>query len=593
MDDAFLLDILHELHESKGYIDSGDLKRVASRFGMSMGRLFSEISWYDAFRTTKPGAVTLRICDGTVCHAKGNDSLLAEIERILGIQNGETTADGKFSLHSVSCLGACEHAPVMASGRKILRTEGVGPAEVMESATASGGGLPDVSGVMRVLDSGFKPVLLKDLPTFSGYIAQGGFEGLKRAVSLPARLHVLREVETSGLRGRSGSAFPVGLKWKSAFNAPGRVENYVDKYIVVNGDEGDPGAFMDRWLMEHNPYAVLEGVLIAAYAVRATRGFLYIRHEYPAAAAAMSRAVEELRAQGLLGENILGGAFSFECSVVRAAESYLCGEESALMESIEGCPGIPRLRPPFPTSRGLYNQPTIINNVETFANIPVILRDGGDAYAGTGKPGCPGTKLISLSGSVRNTGLIEIPTGAISLRELLETCGGGMSEGKRFKCLQVGGPLGCVITEDGLDTLIDFDSIRAIGGVLGSGGVIVMDDSMCAVATAKHLVSFLMAESCGVCTPCREGLRCAHHILSRISSGQGAMEDFPLLDRLLETASLASRCAFGRGFALPLAGGLKAFRREYEEHVQAGICRSGRCDMGKKDTRGEGGNSCA
>jgi NADH-quinone oxidoreductase subunit F len=351
----------------------------------------------------------------------------------------------------------------------------------------------------------------------------------------------------------------------------------VDKYIIVNGDVGDPGAVMDRWLMERNPYAVLEGVLIAAYAVRATKGFVYIRHEYPAAAASMRRAVDTLRREGSLGGNILGRDFSFDCEVVYGAESYLCGEESALMESIEGFPGIPRLKPPFPTARGLYDQPTIINNVETMANIPAILRMGGAAYAKTGKPSCPGTKLISLSGSVRNTGLVEIPMGALTLRELLERCGGGMKEGKTFKCAQIGGPLGCFLTAEHLDIPLDFDSLKAAGGTLGSGGVIIMDDASCAVETAGHLAAFLMAESCGACTPCREGLRCIRHILSRIREGAGSTSKLTTLETLIETARLAARCAFGQGVAMPLAGSLNAFREEYEEHIRDRKCRAGVC----------------
>ena len=577
MEKRLLLDVLHEIQTAKGYIGSDDLRQVADRFGLSMGRVFSEITWYDAFRTEKPGAFVLRICDGTVCHARGNGSLLAEIETLLQIKNGETTPDGRFTLHSVPCLGACEHAPVMAAGDAIRRTENADAGQLLHAlATGALPTLPDAGG-MRVLDAGFPPLLLRKAENLPAYREQGGFQGLEKALALPARLAVIHEVETSGLRGRSGSAFPVGVKWKGAFNAPGRDLNATDKYIIINGDEGDPGAFMDRWLMEHNPYAVLEGVLIAAYAIRATRGFVYIRHEYPAAAAAMQQAVDTLRREGYLGDAILGRDFSFDCEVVHGAESYLCGEESALMESIEGFPGIPRLKPPFPTARGLYEQPTIINNVETMANVPAILRLGGAAYAKIGKPSCTGTKLISLSGSVRNTGLVEIPLGALTLRELLEGCGGGMEEGKTFKCAQIGGPLGCFLTAEHLDTPLDFDALKAVGGTLGSGGVIIMDTSACAVETARHLAAFLAEESCGACTPCREGLRCILHILSRIREGAGSAPELATLETLIETARLAARCAFGQGFAMPLAGSLKAFREEYEEHIRDRKCRAGVC----------------
>ncbi|GHV52600.1 NADH dehydrogenase [Deltaproteobacteria bacterium] len=588
MEKRFLLDALHEISEAQGYIGSDDLKGIASRFNLSMGQLFSEMTWYDAFSIEKPGAFVLRICDGTVCHARGNGTLLSEIEDLLHIKNGETTPDGRFTLHSVRCLGACENAPVMTAGGRIFHTGNAAAGRIVSALAADASpNLPDVSETMHILDAGFEPLLLREAKLLSSYLEQNGFEGLRKAVKLPARLDVIREVGVSGLRGRSGSAYPVGAKWKAAFNAPGREDNPFDKYIILNGDEGDPGAFMDRWLMEHNPYAVLEGTIIAAYAVRATKGVIYIRSEYPAAADSMRQAVNALRREGILGENILGSGFNFDCDVIRGAESYLCGEESALMESVEGLPGIPRLRPPYPTFRGLYNQPTIINNVETMANIPAILRNGGAAYAQIGKASCTGVKLLSLSGSVKNKGLLEIPMGSFTLREIWEDCGGGMEAGKTFKCLQIGGPLGGIFTEESLDVALDFDSIKAAGGLLGSGGIIVMDDSVCGVEMTRHLVSFLMAESCGVCTPCREGLRCIHHVLSRICEGEGTTADMPLLGTLIDTAAQAARCAFGQGLAMPLSGSLRAFREEYEEHIRDHACRAGRCGFGGQPVKKE------
>lgn len=582
MEKSLLLDVLHEIQEEKGHIGSDDLRQIASRFSLSMGQLFAEIFWYGAFRTDKPGEIILRICDGTVCRAKGNGPLLAEIQELLHISDGETTPDGRFTLHSVSCLGACENAPVMATGERIFGTRGADAIQVLEAAAGKRSpNMPDVTERMAVLDAGFEPLLLRRADSLASYRECDGFQGLEKALALPTRMAVIQEVETSGLRGRSGSAFPVGVKWKGAFNAPGRDVNHADKYIIVNGDEGDPGAFMDRWLMENTPYAVLEGILIAAWAIRATRGFFYIRHEYPRAVQVIRRAIEDLRWAGLLGQNILGHDFCFDCEVVCGAESYLCGEESALMESVEGFSGIPRLRPPFPVTWGLYGQPTIINNVETMANVPVALRLGGDEYAKIGTLSCTGTKLISLSGSVKRTGLVEIPMGALTLRELLEGCGGGMEEGKTLKCMQIGGPLGCFLSTDQLDTPLDFDSLRVVGGTMGSGGVIVLDETSCAVETARNLAAFLMAESCGACTPCREGIRCIHHILSCICRGEGSIENLDSLETLIETARLASRCAFGQGFAMPLAGSLKSFREEYEDHVRNHVCRAGKCDFRK------------
>lgn len=410
---------------------------------------------------------------------------------------------------------------------------------------------------------------LIDPSVIDDYINQNGYKGLKKALSIKQK-QVIKEIEISGLRGRSGTGFPVKVKWQGCYEAIGKT-----KYVICNGDEGDPGAFMDRSIMDGDPHSVLEGLIIAAYAVGANKGFLYIRDEYNTSIDRVQAAIEDARAKGFLGQNILGSGFDFDCEIVRAARAYVCGEETALIESIEGKTGMPRKKPPFPTNKGLWDKPTIVNNVETLANVPYILAKGGAEFAKIGVKSSTGTKVFSLVGKVKNPGLVEVPMG-ITLRQLIFDIGGGIKNGK-FKCVQTGGPSGGFIPAKHLDLPIDFDALKASGSMMGSGGMIVMDDSTCMVELARYFLSFLAEESCGKCTPCREGLRCMLDILQRITKGEAEIEDLVILEDLAY-ASQASLCVLGATTANPVMTTLKYFRDEFEAHIKNKECPAGVCE---------------
>jgi NADH:ubiquinone oxidoreductase subunit F (NADH-binding)/(2Fe-2S) ferredoxin/Pyruvate/2-oxoacid:ferredoxin oxidoreductase delta subunit len=403
------------------------------------------------------------------------------------------------------------------------------------------------------------------------YIAVGGYQALAKALTRMTPEEILDEVKKSGLRGRGGAGFPTGRKWEFARNAPGDV-----KYIVANGDEGDPGAFMDRSLMEGDPHAVLEGMTIGAYAIGAHEGYIYVRDEYPLALRNLSAAIEQAREYGLLGENILGSGFDFDVKIVRGAGAFVCGEETALMASIEGRAGNPRPRPPYPAESGLWGKPTNINNAKTWANIPVIIDRGADWFSQIGTETSKGTMIFSLVGKVNNTGLVEVPMG-ITLRELIFDVGGGIQHSKQFKAVQTGGPSGGCIPAHLLDLPVDYEHLEEVGSIMGSGGMIVMDENACMVDVARYFLDFLSEESCGKCTPCREGIRQMLAILTRITEGEGEMGDLAELEALAHTVKDASLCGLGQTAPNPVLSTLRYFRDEYVAHIEDKTCPAGVC----------------
>ena len=401
-------------------------------------------------------------------------------------------------------------------------------------------------------------------------LGMGGFQGLKRALSMD-RQAVIDEVLAAGIRGRGGAGFPTGRKWQFAYNSQGD-----EKYVVCNGDEGDPGAFMDRSILEGNPLAVIEGMVIAGYAIGAQNGYFYVRAEYPIAVHRLKIAIAQAKELGLLGENILGTDFSFDCHLRLGAGAFVCGEETALLNSIQGKRGMPRPRPPFPAVKGLWGKPTIINNVETLACIPFILREGAEEFAKVGTERSKGTKVFALGGKVNNVGLVEVPMGT-TLRELIYDIGGGIPNGKKFKAIQTGGPSGGCLTEEFLDEPIDFDNLVAKGSMMGSGGAIVMDEDNCMVDVAKFYMEFICDESCGKCTPCRIGTKRMLEILTRITEGKGTMKDLEELDELSNTVKANSLCALGQTAANPINSTLAHFRDEYLAHIQERKCPAHVC----------------
>lgn len=403
------------------------------------------------------------------------------------------------------------------------------------------------------------------------YIASGGYQALAKALTTMAPEEIIEEIKASGLRGRGGAGFPTGWKWESTRKAEGDV-----RYVVANGDEGDPGAFMNRSLMEGDPHAIIEGMIIGAYAIGAHEGFIYVRDEYPLAVKNLSRALEQAKEYGLLGEDILGTGFDVDIKIVRGAGAFVCGESSALMQSIEGKVGEPRPKHYHATERGLWDQPTALNNVETWANVPLIVNNGADWFASVGTEKSKGTKTFCLVGQITNTGLIEVPMG-ITLREIVYDIGGGVPGKGEFKAIQTGGPSGGCIPADRLDLAVDYDSLMEAGSMMGSGGMIIMDNHTCMVDIARYFLDFLKEESCGKCSPCREGIRRMLEILTRITEGEGEMADLDTLEAVARTVKNASLCGLGKSAPNPVLSTLEYFRDEYEAHIKDKTCPAGVC----------------
>ncbi|MCX6357287.1 MAG: 4Fe-4S binding protein [Candidatus Aureabacteria bacterium] len=407
--------------------------------------------------------------------------------------------------------------------------------------------------------------------SIADYIGRGGYESLRRALAAMSPGQVIREISGSGLRGRGGGGFPTGKKWNAAREAPGR-----EKYVICNGDEGDPGAFMDRSVLEGDPHSVIEGMAIAAYAIGAARGYIYVRAEYPLAVKRLRVALAQATGEGFLGKRILKAGFEFSIDIMEGAGAFVCGEETALIKSIQGERGMPVLRPPFPARRGLWGAPTCINNVETLSAVPWIIGHGAAAYRAIGTAGSAGTKVFALAGSVARGGLVEVPMG-ITIREIVNEIGGGSSSGRPIKAVQIGGPSGGCLPENLFDTPIDYESLQASGAIMGSGGLIVLDDSSCMVDIARYFLAFTQHESCGKCTFCRVGTKRMLDILERIVAGRGRMDDLALLEELAEKIKIASLCGLGQTAPNPVLTTLRFFRGEYEAHIRDLHCPAKKC----------------
>lgn len=402
------------------------------------------------------------------------------------------------------------------------------------------------------------------------YLARDGYAGLAKALQRRPD-EIIEEVKRSGLRGRGGAGFPTGQKWEICRRSPGR-----PKYVIANADEGDPGAFMDRAILESDPHAVLEGLIIAGYAVGARKGYIYVRAEYPLAVKRMSIAIEQAQEKGLLGRNILDSGFNFEVELFQGSGAFVCGEETALIASIEGRPGLPHHRPPYPATKGLFGKPTVINNVKTLASVPRIIRRGADWFADIGTEGSKGTAVFALAGKILNTGLTEVPMGT-TLRQVIFDIGGGVPGGKKFKAVQIGGPSGGCLPEEALDLPIDFDSLTQAGAMMGSGGMVVLDEDDCMVDIARYFLEFTQRESCGKCTPCRLGTKQMLEMLVDITQGRGQEGDIELLEELAQDVKAASLCALGRTAPNPVLTTLRYFRDEYEAHIKEKRCPALKC----------------
>ncbi len=410
-----------------------------------------------------------------------------------------------------------------------------------------------------------------DATSIREYLAHGGYAAFEKALFYMTADEIVKEIEASNLRGRGGGGYPAGRKWSQV-----RRQKSDIKYVVCNGDEGDPGAFMDRSVMEGDPHRMLEGMMIAGVATGASQGYIYVRAEYPLAVSRLETAIAEAREFGLLGKNILGTDFSFDITISKGAGAFVCGEGSALTASIEGNRGMPRVKPPRTVEQGLFGKPTVLNNVETFANVPLVLLNGADWYKTVGPEKSPGTKAFALTGNIENTGLIEVPMGT-TLREIIFDIGGGIRGGAEFKAVQIGGPSGGCLTREHLDLPLDFDSLKKAGAMIGSGGLVVMDEHTCMVEVARFFMNFTQNESCGKCVPCREGTKRMLEILERIVAGQGQPEDIDLLLELADTISATALCGLGKTAAGPVVSTIKYFRDEYEAHVNEKRCPAKTC----------------
>jgi len=411
-----------------------------------------------------------------------------------------------------------------------------------------------------------------DATSIEEYLAVGGYSAFEKALFDMDSIDIIKQIEESALRGRGGGGFSAGRKWSQVKRQQEKI-----KYVVCNGDEGDPGAFMDRSIMEGDPHRVLEGMMIAAIACGAQEGYIYVRAEYPLAVSRLENAIKEARNYGIIGENILGTNFSFDFKINRGAGAFVCGEGSALTASIEGKRGMPRVKPPRTVEQGLFGKPTVLNNVETFANVPSIIIKGAQWYKTIGPENSPGTKAFALTGNIENTGLIEVPMGT-TLKEIIFDIGGGMRGGKGFKAVQIGGPSGGCLTKEHLDLPLDFDSLKKAGAMIGSGGLVVMDEDTCMVEVARFFMNFTQNESCGKCVPCREGTKRMLEILERIVSGKGELEDIDMLLELADTISSTALCGLGKTAAFPVVSTIKNFRKEYETHILDKKCPSKTCE---------------
>ncbi len=534
-----------------------------------------------------PKAPRISICAGTGCLASAASEVVSAVETEIEKQGLKAAVE----IRGTGCHGFCERGPIIVIEPEETCYLQVTPEDVPEIVTQT---LKEKKVVDRLLyvdpATGEKVPRESDIPFYKhqkrlvfgpnrkidprsieDYLAIGGYQALTKALFEMTPEQVIGEVKEAKLRGRGGGGFPAGVKWEAARNAPGE-----PKYVVVNCDEGDPGAYMDRSLMEGNPFSVLEGLLIGAYAIGAQEGYVYIRQEYPLAVQNLGIAIEEAEKQGFLGRDILGSGVDFNIKVHRGAGAFVCGEETALLMSLEGKAGEPRPRPPYPAVRGLWDKPTTINNVETWATVPLIINMGASAFASIGTEGSKGTKIFSLVGKITNTGLVEVPMG-ISLRDIVYKIGGGIPDGKKFKAVQSGGPSGGCIPEERLDLKVDFDELTRAGSMMGSGGMIVMDEDTCMVDVARYFINFLTDESCGKCVPCREGLRQMHKVLTNITEGKGSEGDIQLLEELSEVAKEASLCALGKTAPNPFLSTFRYFKDEYEAHIKEKRCPALSC----------------
>jgi NADH-quinone oxidoreductase subunit F len=573
---AAMLPLLWLVQEKLGHIPSEAEFWVGRQLGLAVSHVREVVSFYSMFRTKPAGRRELRVCTSLPCLLRGAEDVLADIKQHLNVGPGETTAGGELTVTEVECLCACEIAPMAQ-----LDEQFVGPLNeagaldaILRDALRAPQGPGDTSREPQPFISTDGPVVSTRLNNSDGtwwdaYIASGGYLAAKKAFSLTPE-QIIDEVSRSNLRGLGGAGFPTARKWSFIPKSSPK-----PKYLVVNGDEGEPGTFKDRYILERDPHALLEGMIIAAYTIGSHKAYVYIRGEYFRSAQRFGRAVKEAYDHRWLGSNIQESGFDFDVVIHRGAGAYICGEETALLTSLEGGKGFPKLKPPFPAISGLFQCPTIINNVETLACVPFILREGADRFAGMGTSKQGGSRLFSVCGHVNRPGLYEAPVN-ISLRELIEGRAQGVRDGRKLKAVIPGGISAKVLTAAEIDVHMDFDSLMGAGSMAGSGGVIVMDETTCMLEALQSASKFFAHESCGQCSPCREGTGWVYRILRRISEGKGKLQDLDDLLAIARDMEGKTICVFADAAAWPVQSYITKFREEFEEHIRTGRCPADR-----------------
>lgn len=568
-----LVQILREIHKVQNYITSKQLKEVAQNLNLPLSKVYGTITFYTLLSPNPKGKYVIKICSSTPCYMAGSEDLIDYLKDKLKIQGGKTSADGLFTLELTSCLGVCAIAPAVMVNDKIYGNLNIKRLEQIIDKCKRGELETEklTSLGADILGNKEDQVVLKNCgiinpESIEEYKLKGGYSTLSKTIKKMNPQEVINEIKSSKLVGRGGAAFPTGLKWEFTFKAADK-----PKYIICNADEGEPGTFKDRLILEGDPYKIIEAMAIAGYAVGAKYGYIYIRGEYNLSTQRVNLAIKKARENNFLGKNILGTNFSFNIEVREGAGAYICGDETALMESIEGKRGEPRLKPPYPPTSGLWNKPTVINNVETLANIPSIILRGAGWYNKIGFAESTGTKVLTLLGDIEKQGAVEVPLGT-NLKEVIYDIGGGIKESKKLKMVQLGGPSGSCLTADMIDVPLDYKVLAKAGLSLGSGAVLVLNEDRCIVDVIRNITRFFGHESCGKCTPCREGANMTYNLLTKIALGKGKDNDLEILKSLGEVMKDASFCGLGQSAPNSLLDTLKLFTNEYAQHIQKKGC---------------------
>ncbi|AEB09945.1 NADH-quinone oxidoreductase subunit NuoF [Desulfobacca acetoxidans] len=577
-----VLPILHAVQDICGnWLPLEALQLVAKELEIPYGYLYGVLTFYSMYSVTPRGRYIIRMCESAPCHVNGAENILEALKEELGVEVGGTTSDGLFTLELTACLGTCEVAPAMQINEVVFgNLTGAKVKEILDNYRA--GKEVDYRTLARTT---IKPlaypldqdnmVLFANLDridpmSLDDYRAKGGYEGLKKAVTSMSQVDAINEVKTAGVRGRGGAGFPAGLKW--SFTQPSPI---IPKYIVCNADEGEPGTIKDRYIMEGDPHRVLEGMALAGYAVGASHGYIYVRGEYYLSMLRLQNAIDQAMQNGCLGKNIFGSDFSFTIEVQSGGGAYVCGEETALIESIEGKRGNPRVKPPFPGQVGVWGKPSIVNNVETLSSIPMIISKGGEWYKAKGTEDATGTKIFQVVGHVNQPGVIEADLG-MTVRELIDRYGGGIRGGKKFKACQTGGASFGFITEDQLDTPMEYKAMGAIEGALGSGTMLVMDEDTCIVDVVKCILYFFQHESCGFCLPCRRGTRILYDLICKIADGRGEEADLDKMIKVAQVMADSANCALAMSPIFFIKTTIERYRDDYLAHL------NGTCPLCKK-----------